>query len=270
MDVQSPEPTLMHLSQAHLNLLETCPSQFQRIYLAQLASPLTPEQQDKLNWGNQFHRLMQQQQIGLPIAPLLTEDEQLQQAITGLIRVINNPEKSKNNVWQLAEHCRTMKLGNYLLTVIYDLLSIEGDRAQILDWKTYPKPENSEKLAKNWQTRLYLYVLAETSSFLPEQISLTYWFVKVPGSPESLTFNYGQKQHQKNKEDLIQLLSLLNRWHLRHLAGEVILCDNLIDCQDNCPYYSFFSKDSKQQLGGTIKDLKDWQEIVDKTPELSL
>ena len=104
MDVQSPEPTLIHLSQAHLNLLETCPPQFQRIYLAQLASPISPEQQEKLIWGDHFHRLMQQQQLGLPIASLLAEDEQLRPAITELLKAIKKPEKSSENIWQEAEH----------------------------------------------------------------------------------------------------------------------------------------------------------------------
>jgi ATP-dependent exoDNAse (exonuclease V) beta subunit len=59
-----------------------------------------------------------------------------------------------------------------LLTVIYDLLIEAEDNAQILDWKTYPQPKEQNRLAKDWQTRLYLYVLAETSDYLPEQISM--------------------------------------------------------------------------------------------------
>ena len=270
MDVQSPEPTLIHLSQAHLNLLETCPPQFQRIYLDQLASPISPEQQEKLTWGDQFHRLMQQQQLGLPIASLLAEDEQLKPAITQLIKAIKNPEKSGKNIWQEAEHCRTLKLENYLLTVIYDLLIIESDRAQILDWKTYPQPENPEKLAKNWQTRLYLYVLAETSNFSPEEISLTYWFVKVSRMPQSLTFNYSQEQHQKTKKDLRQLLSLFEHWRSSHLAGELITCNDLIKCQENCPYYSSLFVDFKIEHSDKLKSIKNWQKIVAEIPEISL
>ena len=258
MEVQSAESNLFHLSQAHLNLLETCPLQFQRIYLDQLISPISPEQQEKLNWGNHFHRLMQQQQLNLPITPLLAEDEQLQQAIAQLIQIIPNPEKSGENIWQEAEHCRTLKLANYLLTVIYDLLVIEGNRAQILDWKTYPQPENSEKLANNWQTRLYLYVLAETSDFLPEQISLTYWFVKVPRVPQSLTFNYSEKQHKKNKKDLVELLSLLDHWRLSYLSNEEKFCSHLPNCSKSCPYYSSSSNST------------NWQKIINEIAEIPI
>jgi hypothetical protein len=50
-----------------------------------------------------------------------------------------------------------------------------------------------DKLAKNWQTRLYLYVLAETSAYPPDSLSMTYWFVQLPRSPEQITFNYNQQ-----------------------------------------------------------------------------
>jgi hypothetical protein len=270
MEVQSLEPNLLHLSQAHLNLLETCPPQFQRIYLDQLASPLSPEQQEKLNWGNQFHRLMQQQQMGLSIDTLFAEDEQLQQAISSLIEIIPHRGKSEEIIWQEAEHCRTLRLDNYLLTVIYDLLLIEDDRAEIFDWKTYLQPENSEKLANNWQTRLYLYVLAETSNFLPEQISLTYWFVKVPKVPQSLTFKYNRRQHKKNKKDLTHLLSLLDRWRSSDLAAAEISFPHIPNCQENCPYYaSLFSK-LKISHNNKLGSMKNWQQFVDIIEEIAI
>jgi hypothetical protein len=89
-------------------------------------------------------------------------------------------------------------VGNYLLTVIYDLILLESDRAVIFDWKTYLKPIDADKLAKNWQTRLYLYVLAETSAYPPDSLSMTYWFVQLPRSPNKLLLtiipNYTNRQ----------------------------------------------------------------------------
>jgi hypothetical protein len=268
MEAQFLEPTLLHLSQAHLNLLEICPPQFQRIYLDQLASPLSPEQQEKLNWGNQFHRLMQQQQLGLPIDPLLAKDEQLQQAISALIKIRPDRGKSGKTIWQEAEHCRTLRLDNYLLTVIYDLLLIESNRAEIFDWKTYLQPENSEKLSNNWQTRLYLYVLTETSDFLPEQISLTYWFVKVPRVPQSLTFKYSRKQHKKNKKDLTHLLSRLDHWRSSDLAADEIPFPHVPNCQENCPYYTSLFSGLKVNRSNELGDVNNWQQFVDTIQEI--
>ena len=178
--------SLTRLSQGQLNLLETCPPKFQEVYLDQLSSPISPQQQEKLTWGSRFHLLMQQRELGLPIESLLSEDEQLQHSITSLVNAA--PEILQPDVQgrRDAEHCRTLQFQDYLLTVIYDLLITDDEGAQILDWKTYLQPENQTKLAKNWQTRLYLYVMAETSEYLPEQISMTYWFVKLPSQPQSL------------------------------------------------------------------------------------
>ncbi|MBD2043779.1 PD-(D/E)XK nuclease family protein [Microcoleus sp. FACHB-672] len=212
----------MRLSQGQLNLLETCPRKFQNTYLEQLSSPASPEQQDRQDWGSRFHLLMQQRELGLPIASLIEEDPQLERCLTAFINAapeILTPDPAKNSgVFRQAEHCRTLNFQGYLLTVIYDLLVAEAKSAQILDWKTYPSPQNRSRLEKNWQTRLYLYVLAETSDYLPEQISMTYWFVQSPVetsdllSLQSLQFSYNDSLHKQAKADLTQLLSNLDIW----------------------------------------------------------
>lgn len=246
---QNLEFPLIHLSQAHLNLLETCPPQFQRIYLEQLSSPLSPAQQEKLNWGSQFHYLMQQRELGLPLEPLLAEEQQLGQAIASLIKAVPDLEQTDGKTWREAEHCRSLQIEGYLLTVIYDLLILGENKAEILDWKTYLQPENREKLAANWQTRLYLYILAETSEFLPEQISMTYWFVKLPKEPQSLTFTYNSQDHKKNQQDLSQLLTQLTQW-LADYRSEDRPFPHQINCwQENCPYYPvFFPPQSEEEL----------------------
>jgi hypothetical protein len=134
-----------------------------------------------------------------------------------------------------AEHSRTLSHGDYLLTVIYDLLITYPEEAKIFDWKTYLKPEKTEKLAQNWQTRLYLYVLAATSPYAPEQISLTYWFVKE--QPRSLTFNYSQQQHEQTAADLEALLHQLDGYQENYWQHQLDF-PHTSQCQQTCPYYS--------------------------------
>ena len=201
---------MLRLSQGHLNLLEICPPKFERLFLRQANSLPNPEIEDKQVWGSRFHLLMQQRELGLPIASLLKEETELNRSLKALIQAA--PELFINDLSHVreAEHSRTLSFGNYLLTVIYDLLIAEENQAKIIDWKTYLQPQNKNKLARNWQTRLYLYVLAETSEYLPEQISMTYWFVKLPKKPKSHTFTYDRKKHQKTKQDLQGLLTNLD------------------------------------------------------------
>jgi hypothetical protein len=211
----SPSP-LTPLSQGQLNLLETCPRKFQHIYFDQLGTPVSPEQQERLAWGSRFHLLMQQRELGLPVESLVEEDAQLQHWVTALVNAASDVLTPNPQTFRESEHCRTLNVQGYLLTVIYDLLIEDDKSAQILDWKTYPLPKNRQWLTKDWQTRLYLYVLAETSDYLPEQISMTYWFVKSQPRPQSLNFAYDAVQHERTRQDLTSLLSQLTGWLQRY------------------------------------------------------
>jgi len=213
--------TIWQLSQSHLNLLSTCPRKFQYIYIEQFASPCTVQQQSHLSLGNRFHRFMQQRELNLPTEPILEEDEALKQSFNAIAEAAPNIVYPQPQTWRYAEHRRTLLKGQFLLTGIYDLLILSDTQAEIIDWKTYPQPPNHQQLAKNWQTRLYLYLLAETSHYWPDQIQFTYWFIKVPQKPTSLTFQYTQDQHQQTEQDLNQLLHQLScYWKSYQEKGE--------------------------------------------------
>jgi len=219
---------MFRLSQGQLNLLETCPRKFQHSYLEQLAAPTTPEQQERMAWGKRFHLLMQQRELGLPVEYLISEDAELGRCLEALrsaVPEIFTTTLSTSQTFRESEHCRTLKIGGYLLTVVYDLLILDDLDAQILDWKTYQIPQNPARVGKNWQTRLYPFVLAETSEYLPRQISMTYWFVQSQASqtskpePQSLKFAYSEATHQYTKAVLSKLLRQLTDWLQDYQAG---------------------------------------------------
>ncbi|WP_088242004.1 PD-(D/E)XK nuclease family protein [Calothrix rhizosoleniae] len=213
---------LLRLSQGQLNLLERCPRQFQHTYLEKLHSPTNPEHEELQNLGSRFHLLMQQREMGLPIDVFLQTDTQLQSLMAGFAEAapeITNPIIN-SQAFRDSEHYRTLQVNDYLLTVIYDLLIADTTQAQIFDWKTYPQPSNKRQLEQNWQTRLYMYVLAETSDYAPENISMTYWFVQSQGKPQSIQFNYNSTQHEKTAKKLQQLLNKLNKWLADYSQGK--------------------------------------------------
>lgn len=234
-----PEGDLIRLSQSHLNLLSTCPPRFQQVYIDCLGSLPEPEQQDSMKWGSRFHLLMQQRELALPIEPLLATDLELDKSLTALIQ--EAPElKPDLNVWREAEHCRTLSWGDFLFTAIYDLLIAEVDRAVIFDWKTQRKPPKPQNLKANWQTRLYLYLLAETSEYEPEQIEMTYWFVK-SGKLTKITFTYDKRQHRQTEQDLNILLTDLKTW-LQDYQQLQIDFPHQPNCQASCPFYANFAQ----------------------------
>ena len=250
---------LVNLSQSHLNFLSLCPPRFQQVYLDCLGSIPNPKQQENMEWGSRFHLLMQQRELSLPIEPLLAGDSELDSSIKNLIKAVPELIKSTPNVWREAEHYRTLGYGNFVLTVIYDLLVAQENKATILDWKTYRQPQKRNKLASNWQTRLYMYVLAETSEYVPEQIQMTYWFVK-SGKPTNVTFNYSQTLHQQTERDLSNLLTQLEMW-LQNYQQDGIDLPHKPDCQ-NCPYHqSLCREDSSHQHQELIEAIADIEEI---------
>ena len=263
MELAIESSSLTRLSQGQLNILANCPRKFQHIYFEQLGTPITPEQQEHLLWGSRFHLLMQQRELGLPVESLLEEDAQLQHWVTALVNAAPEVFTKDYQTFRESEHCRTLNFKGYLLTVIYDLLIEDEQTAQILDWKTYSQPQNRHWLSQDWQTRLYLYVLAETSDYLPEQISMTYWFVKSQPRPQSLKFSYDRGQHQKIQQDLSKLLNQLTRW-LTDYEREQIPFPQVPASAGRCRDCSFAVRCQRigESMIATDNDLlPDWAEI---------
>jgi len=211
------EQELFRISQGHLNLIENCPRRFQHTCLDMLTTPPDPTQEEYKTFGSRFHLLVQQQAMGIGIESFMEEDERLKSLIldlTGVIPEILTPGK-EGETFRESEHSRNLQVGDYLITVIYDLLIANNERAQIFDWKTYrqlPDLKDIKSLASHWQTKLYMYVLAETSTYLPKNISMTYWFILGKGNSKKIEFRYSNVQHKKNGNELKQLLENLSSW----------------------------------------------------------
>ncbi|MGK7922810.1 MAG: PD-(D/E)XK nuclease family protein [Trichodesmium sp.] len=268
------------LSQQHLNLLTNCPRKFQHFYLDNLNLPITPTEQERLNRGSQFHLLMQQRELGLPIESLMLENQEMQNYFNNFFEAapeISNSQTPDNLILRQAEHTRSINFNGYILTVIYDLLIADIEQAQIFDWKAYSYPQNKKKLAKNWQTRLYLYTLVETSNYSPEQISMTYWFIKPNNQekPYKLEFYYNHKEHQKTQQDLRQILDKLTDYLKNYQQeGENLPQKPTIDNCQNCQFASrcqpFFGVDEQQENinSADISTNVIWN--LDNIPEISI
>lgn len=266
MKAETYPSSLTPLSQGQLKLLESCPRKFQHVYLEHLGTPVSPEQQEHLAWGSRFHLLMQQRELGLPVESLVEEDAELQHWVSALVNTASDVLTPNPQTFRESEHCRTLNFQGYVLTVIYDLLIEDETSAQILDWKTYPLPKNRQWIAKDWQTRLYLYALAQTSDYAAEQISMTYWFVKSQPRPQSLKFTYGAAQHEKTRQVLTKLLTQLTRW-LQRYKDEGIdfpqVAESTGRCRD-CTFAVRCQRTPERSIGSSrdlLPNLADIQEV---------
>jgi hypothetical protein len=200
----------IRISQGLLTRLSSCDRQFQYLHLEQLAVPEF-ENQARQEEGQRFHQLMQQWDLQLPVEMLLDQEPQLAQWYEAFCQaqgeILPWPEASRTS-----EQTRSLEREGYLLSVVYDLLLETPQQAQIVDWKTYAKPRQIDWLRTHWQTRLYLYVLCETTDYQPEQVAMVYWFFQTAaGSPQSERIAYSSEQHHQTEQDLRQLLHQLTQ-----------------------------------------------------------
>lgn len=215
-------PPLLPLSQGQLTLLEACARKYQYIYRDGLTVPMGQEQQAQTDWGSQFHQLMQQQELGLPIEPLITADPEMMASFTALQQAAPDLfAPTAEGTFRQSEHQRTLVFNHYLLTVIYDRIILSPGQAEIIDWKTHLTPPPRSRLQQDWQLRLYLYVLAETTQLLPEQVSMTYWFVRHRDpqthelAPTSSRFTYDRQRHHQTEQALTHLTGQLDQLRLQ-------------------------------------------------------
>jgi PD-(D/E)XK nuclease superfamily len=209
---------MMRLAQGHLKRLAECPRRFQYVVLQGEGGITAPEQQQRLDRGKQFHQVVEQVGLGLPIVGLeapLVRWWQAFQAIEPQLATLGSGERVIDRAVELEQ---TLLLGQTVLVGVYDLLLLGEKGAEIIDWKTYAKPEDVETLRLDWQTRLYLYLLAENSGFAPENLAMTYWFLG-GNSPQSWRLEYDATQHQTTAQDLETLLGQLNAWITDYDAG---------------------------------------------------
>ncbi|MBE9061792.1 PD-(D/E)XK nuclease family protein [cf. Phormidesmis sp. LEGE 11477] len=254
---------MLPLSQSHLTLFESCPRKYQHVFFDALAAPSTYEQQAQTQWGSQFHLLMQQKALNLPIQAVSQADTQMAASLEALVKAapeVFDPLSAAQSPSEFSqsEHRRTLAFNNYLLTVVYDLVVFSGQsedqlKGHIFDWKTHQKPLPKARLEADWQTRLYQFVLCETSDLSPDQISMTYWFVRpsqsepvatsisagaVPTAPaltqpSSYQFDYDLVQHDQTRQDLLLLTDRLTEMRLTENFLKVDIAKGLCD---RCPF----------------------------------
>lgn len=208
----------MQLSQAHLRTLQACPRQYQYRHLDSLilseATQLIETTSRKQ--GYTFHRLMKQHFQGLDIHPILEVQPELKPWFEAFQTIPPPMIQGQGE----AEHQRSLGWREFTLVAVYDYVIFGQEQAQILDWKTYAAAPAPKNLSHDWQTRLYCYLLAATSAYPPDQISMTYWFAQGEKGANVYTFSYSNNAHQEIHQVLEQCLNQLSQWLQAYRQGQ--------------------------------------------------
>jgi hypothetical protein len=259
---------MIRISQRHLKILDVCPRQFEHTYFDRLTLPVSPAQQAKTQLGSDFHLLMHQRELGLPIEPILARSPQLNTWMQSMLQIAPMLFETDDLTQRESEQVRTLAIDDYLFTAIYDLVILAPDRADIIDWKTYPLPKYKKDLDLEWQTRLYLYILAETSDYLPKQIAFTYWFIQSTPQPKSVKISYTLKQHRQTKTDLLARLAQLTNWLDAYQAtGEPF--PQVLASTGLCDRCNFATRCSRQDLESPTTDTFTYDDL-DRLPTIPI
>ena len=142
--------------------------------------------------GSQFHLIMQQIGLGLPVKTFLKEYPQIANWVDRVKPFLNIPG-SKQWIAQLQ-----LLYHNNLLYSDYDLVVYGEDQVIGFDW-TIQKPPKFEILENKWQTQLKLFLLHNKTCVPLDQISLVYLFVN---TGDIYQFTYSKDKHLAFKERL--------------------------------------------------------------------
>ena len=221
------------LSRTKFAAFLACQRRFELRYLRQLSWPDAPlSEQSALvqKRGQQFHQLLERHFLGLPIELNGISDS----VVRGWWLAFQSSGLQLPNGRSLTELTLTIPIAGHLLNGRFDLLITDKQTAHIFDWKTgWPQPEH--RLRHDWQTRLYLALIAESgdalgAEFAPEQITLTYWYVSEPDTPR--TIQYDAAWHRQNWAEIEQLVA-----QIEAAVAEAVwpLTDDLAQCR-SCAY----------------------------------
>lgn len=268
-----PDPIL--LSRYKLTTFLICQRRFQLRYLRQLtwpAPPKTEEEEAILERGELFHQLLQRHFLGLNVETNSIRDD----GVRRWWRAFQQQRLQFPDGRFLTELNLTVPIDQHLLHGRFDLLIVgetEGKPfAHVFDWKTGRAHKEAE-LRQDWQTRLYLAMLADSGAalwpeqkqrpLLPEAIQLTYWYVNHPD--ESVTIRYNSEWHNQNWAEIravvaeIETQMALNEWPLT---------DDWSRCRV-CAYQAYCGRQAAGALVTAVNaDEQEPEEQLDLTPQL--
>ena len=264
-------------SQASLQDYVDCPWRFYLRRVRSLAWPAIAaepalEHERHLLLGSEFHHLIHQRELGIPVEQLssVIDDPNL----TGWWK--NYLECGPSEVPQLhhPEIVLSASVSGYRLVAKYDLLAMDpGHQAVILDWKTYRQRRGRSWLDQRLQTRVYPYVLVQAGAHLnegqtlaPPQVEMVYWFAGFPRDPER--FLYGEERYEEDGAylgSLIEEVAGLGEDEFQRTADEerCKFCSYRSLCQRGATAGDFLQMDEEREGEEDLEIFLDFDQIAE-------
>ena len=199
----------LFFSQLSLKVYENCPLKFRRRYIDGLYWPAdwsdNYAQKEIVEKGKNFHLIAQRYyKRGDNI-----QSDKISENLYNWFKELKTFRPYNKTDEFYPEHELRINKNDIKLVAKYDLLYLDkkSNKIIIYDWKTNKKRFNKNKLIKNLQTKVYLYVLAQVGKYYYfdenidlEKISIIYWNPRFP--KQAAKINYNEEKFKKDREFL--------------------------------------------------------------------
>ena len=242
-----PLPDNFQFSQASLQDFVDCPRRFHLRYLLNVAWPAAEaepieEQERRVQLGMAFHRMVQQQLVGIPEVRIarMAVDPDLERWWRNYCVYRPADILPAGSVARYPEVTLTAALADHRLVAKFDLVVVQpGIKAVIFDWKTSPVRTKLLTLKARLQTRVYRYLLVRSGAHFNEgqplvsaQVEMIYWFAEHPESPVRVPYDDVQY-----RADTVYLTGLIEE--IQAMPDEAFApTDDEKRCK-YCPYRSY-------------------------------
>ena len=256
-------PEAFDFTQSNLQDYLDCPYRFYLRYILQTKWPaLVVEDAVKFEQrgqaGARFHRLAQQQLVGIPeeqLTRLADADSDPEIAVWMEHFLTHVPQRLVGE--KFIEISLSTIINNQRLVAKYDLILVDHDHhtMTIFDWKTSQKQPKKAWLLDRIQTRLYRFLLVQASQtlaqgqvFKPQDIAMDYWFANFPA--ELIRLPYDENAFQTDK---VFFESLINKIKGRDESAFLKTSDIR-----KCRYCVYRSHCDRGTRAGDLTDFEDF------------
>ena len=251
---------ISRLSQGMMADYLACRRRFELRYQRRLPWPLAPLDEkvaEALSRGQQYHAMLQRHFLDLQVGDQESSDPVLQRWWEQFKQ--QGPKLLQGRL--LPEFSITIPFGSFMLTGRFDLILLHDEGVQIFDWKTDARPPSEIELQENLQTRIYLALAVEgraalNADVIPEQVSLTYWYVQEPEA--TVTIPYDQERHRDNWVYLKGLAADIERQFVADRSQP--LTEDLTQCE-RCAYQIYCDREMP------TLDLSSWEGEESLSPQ---
>lgn len=228
-------------TQHSLSTFDSCPLKFKRRYLENLKWDSFPEEtvRKQLQKGNDFHLLAQRYFLG--VDPGLHDGVQEYEELAGWLEQLRNAFPLQEGVQYLPEYRLRMVSPELKLEANIDLVTIQGNKVEIWDWKTHggmdpaKRTREEKRLRSSLQTMVYMFVVWEQLELVAGgrkedySLSMHYW---TPDPPHPLAdIRYSCKLHEDFRSKL--------QHKIRHILSYDFADFDQALYQKNCQFCEF-------------------------------